>query len=77
MSTGNLFGARVKRNEDPQLLTGMLGQLVLIRTFEEYVLELATAGLVHGPAGAGDADFRLDHYRHAPRAAGPRRQYDG
>jgi 2-oxoisovalerate dehydrogenase E1 component len=35
---------------DPQLLTAMYGQLVLIRTFEEYVLELAADGLVHGPA---------------------------
>jgi 2-oxoisovalerate dehydrogenase E1 component len=35
---------------EPALLTAMLNQLVLIRTFEEYVLELATAGLVHGPA---------------------------
>jgi 2-oxoisovalerate dehydrogenase E1 component len=35
---------------DPALLTAMLNQLVLIRTFEEYVLELANAGLVHGPA---------------------------
>ncbi len=35
---------------DPALLTVMLHQLVLIRTFEEYVLELAAAGLVHGPA---------------------------
>jgi 2-oxoisovalerate dehydrogenase E1 component len=35
---------------DPALLTGMLSQLVLIRSFEEYVLELAAAGLVHGPA---------------------------
>jgi 2-oxoisovalerate dehydrogenase E1 component len=35
---------------DPALLTAMLSQLVLIRTFEEYVLELASAGLVHGPA---------------------------
>src|SRR5450631_2199764 len=35
---------------DPALLTTMLSQLVLIRTFEEYVLELAGAGLVHGPA---------------------------
>lgn len=34
----------------PQLLTSMFSQLVLIRTFEEYVLELAGAGLVHGPA---------------------------
>jgi 2-oxoisovalerate dehydrogenase E1 component len=35
---------------DPALLTAMFGQLVLIRTFEEFVLELAAAGLVHGPA---------------------------
>jgi 2-oxoisovalerate dehydrogenase E1 component len=35
---------------DPELLTAMFGQLVLIRTFEEYVLTLAAAGLVHGPA---------------------------
>ncbi|MFD0855327.1 hypothetical protein ACFQ07_24010, partial [Actinomadura adrarensis] len=35
---------------DPALLTSMLSQLVLIRTFEEYVLDLAKNGLVHGPA---------------------------
>src|SRR4051812_15095698 len=35
---------------DPELLRAMLGQLVLIRVFEEYVLELASAGLIHGPA---------------------------
>src|SRR3954467_120457 len=35
---------------DPELLRTMLAQLVLVRTFEEYVLELAGAGLVHGPA---------------------------
>lgn len=35
---------------DPQLLRTMLGQLHLIRAFEETVLELAAAGLVHGPA---------------------------
>jgi len=35
---------------DPALLRTMLHQLMLIRTFEEYVLELAGAGLVHGPA---------------------------
>lgn len=34
---------------DPTLLRTMLAQLVLIRTFEETVLELAGAGLVHGP----------------------------
>ncbi|WP_188190050.1 thiamine pyrophosphate-dependent dehydrogenase E1 component subunit alpha [Nonomuraea sp. SYSU D8015] len=34
----------------PQLLTTMLGHLLLIRAFEEYVLDLAKAGLVHGPA---------------------------
>ncbi len=35
---------------EPDLLTSMFGQLVLIRTFEEYVLELANEGLVNGPA---------------------------
>jgi 2-oxoisovalerate dehydrogenase E1 component len=35
---------------DPELLGAMFHQLVLIRAFEEYVLELAGAGLVHGPA---------------------------
>ena len=35
---------------DPALLATMLGQLHLIRAFEETVLELAAAGLVHGPA---------------------------
>jgi 2-oxoisovalerate dehydrogenase E1 component len=35
---------------EPALLTTMLSQLVLIRTFEEYVLELAGAGLINGPA---------------------------
>ena len=35
---------------EPALLTNMLSQLLLIRTFEEYVLELAGAGLIHGPA---------------------------
>jgi len=34
----------------PELLTSMLGQLVLIRAFEEYVLEMAGELLVHGPA---------------------------
>src|SRR3954451_23577820 len=33
-----------------ELLATMLAQLVWIRTFEEYVLELAGAGLIHGPA---------------------------
>jgi 2-oxoisovalerate dehydrogenase E1 component len=35
---------------DPALLTAMFSSLTLIRVFEEYVLELAGAGLVHGPA---------------------------
>lgn len=35
---------------EPGLLTSMFSQLVLIRVFEEYVLELAAEGLVHGPA---------------------------
>ena len=34
----------------PALLRGMFSQLVLIRAFEEYVLELAGDGLIHGPA---------------------------
>ena len=35
---------------DPALLATILGQLHLIRAFEEAVLELAGEGLVHGPA---------------------------
>ena len=35
---------------DPELLSGMLAQLHLIRAVEETVLELAGEGLVHGPA---------------------------
>ena len=35
---------------EPQLLETMLGQLHLIRAFEECVLQLASEGLVHGPA---------------------------
>jgi 2-oxoisovalerate dehydrogenase E1 component len=38
------------KDADPQLLTGMLAELHLIRAFEEAVLELAGEGLVHGPA---------------------------
>lgn len=37
-------------NADPQLLATMLGQLHLIRAFEEAVLQLAGESLVHGPA---------------------------
>ena len=35
---------------DPDLLRTIHAQLVWVRTFEEYVLELAGTGLVHGPA---------------------------
>ena len=35
---------------DPALLRTIYAQLVWIRTFEQYVLELAGAGLIHGPA---------------------------
>ncbi|WP_308492276.1 alpha-ketoacid dehydrogenase subunit alpha/beta [Microbacterium terrisoli] len=38
------------KNADTALLTTMLGQLQLIRAFEEGVLELAGENLVHGPA---------------------------
>ncbi len=35
---------------EPALLRTMYAQLVWIRAFEQYVLDLAAAGLVHGPA---------------------------
>ncbi len=35
---------------DPHLLRTMYAQLVWIRAFEQYVLDLAGAGLIHGPA---------------------------
>ena len=35
---------------DPALLRTIYAQLVWIRAFEEYVLDLAGAGLIHGPA---------------------------
>ncbi|HYG92471.1 MAG TPA: thiamine pyrophosphate-dependent enzyme [Nocardioides sp.] len=35
---------------DPDLLRTIYAQLVWIRTFEQYVLELASGGLIHGPA---------------------------
>lgn len=35
---------------EPVLLVGMFTQMTLIRTFEQYVLTMAGAGLVHGPA---------------------------
>jgi len=38
------------KRAEPALLKTMLGQLHLIRAFEETVLELAADGLVHGPA---------------------------
>jgi len=38
------------QNADPKLLETMLGQLHLIRAFEEAILDFAGEGLVHGPA---------------------------
>ena len=38
------------KGADPGLLAAMLGQLHIVRAFEETVLDLAGAGLVHGPA---------------------------
>ena len=35
---------------DPGLLQAMFAQLVLIRSFEQYVLDLGSDGLIHGPA---------------------------
>ncbi len=37
---------------DPVMLGAMFSQMVLIRTFEECVLQLAGEGLIHGPANA-------------------------
>lgn len=37
------------QNADPQVLRSMLGQIHLIRAFEERLLNLASQGLVHGP----------------------------
>ena len=60
---------------DRDLLTAMFSQLVLIRTFEETVLELSTAGLIHGPAhssigqegGAVGSVITLTTARHGQR----------
>jgi 2-oxoisovalerate dehydrogenase E1 component len=38
--------------EDPALLARLLEQLLLIRAFEEKILELHGLGLIHGPAHA-------------------------
>ncbi len=38
------------QSADPKVLAAMMGELHLIRAFEETVLELAGEGLVHGPA---------------------------
>ena len=38
------------QDADPKLLETMLGQLHLIRAFEEAILDIAGEGLVHGPA---------------------------
>ncbi len=35
---------------DPGLLATMLAEMVIIRSFEEFVLQLAGEGLIHGPA---------------------------
>ena len=40
------------RAEDPTALAGWLEQMLLIRRFEEKILELHGLGLVHGPAHA-------------------------
>ena len=40
------------RDEDPQVLAYLLEQLLLIRRFEERILDLFKAGCVHGPAHA-------------------------
>ena len=40
------------RAEDPKALAGWLEQMLLIRRFEEKILDLHSAGLIHGPAHA-------------------------
>src|SRR4051794_41793721 len=62
----------------PELLRSMLSQLVLIRTFEEYVLELAGAGLIHGPAHSsigqeGGAGGLVPNLTHGDAGHGPPR----
>lgn len=42
--------AEERHDADPDLLVQLFGRAVWIRSFEEYVLELAAQGLVHGPA---------------------------
>jgi 2-oxoisovalerate dehydrogenase E1 component len=44
------LSAKERREADPDLLLQLFGRSVWIRSFEEYVLELAAQGLVHGPA---------------------------
>ncbi|GHF17100.1 MFS transporter [Amycolatopsis deserti] len=43
-------GARDWSEADPDVLLQLLGRAQWIRSFEEYVLELAGQGLIHGPA---------------------------
>ena len=40
------------KNEDPIILAQILEQLLVIRKFEEKILDLFKAGCVHGPAHA-------------------------
>ncbi len=49
----------------PRCSSAMLGQLHLIRAFEESVLELAGEGLVHGPAHSsiGQEGGAVGHHR--------------
>ncbi|MBU2695289.1 thiamine pyrophosphate-dependent enzyme [Pimelobacter sp. 30-1] len=44
------LGRRDRDTAEPQVLLDLLGRMQWVRTFEEYVLELAGQGLVHGPA---------------------------
>jgi 2-oxoisovalerate dehydrogenase E1 component len=55
LQAGAPWGAVIATDDDwdaadPHLLTSMFAQLILIRSFEEYVLELANDGLINGPA---------------------------
>ena len=62
------------KRADPALLATMLGELHLIRAFEETVLELAGESLVHGPAHSsigqeGGAGQNLPHLAYSAECA--------
>ena len=66
-------------NADPNLLRDMYAQLVLIRVFEEYVLDLAGKGLTHRPRTRASARRAVrwgPRWRSAPRTPSTARTGD-